>query len=426
MTRTEERLTDALGTAARAIDAETLHPLHISERRRRRPALAAAVAAAASVFLVVGLAAALAAPGSAPGGTASPALPAAPDRYYVEGNLSGVEGGRVLDRPVVRSRVTGAVTATIPDRSSPRAPGWDIFASAADGVFFAADPVAKGEEIFRFRLTAAGQVSRFSAVPGGVLGEPEWSAVAMAASPDGSQVAIAFDPTGLSASCASAGESPSCWQTFPSDYIVVLNTVTGKKSVWRGGLSGPGKRFSVGNLSWADDGHQLVVAGEECDDGGSIGVEFCERGRAAEVRTLDPTSRGGRLDSGRLLLQRSARYPDIAQAVISPDGSTITAVVVTQPATPTVNDVENLSVVQISVATGELLRVLYQRQLGVGSIPVYAIPDPLSLVPDGAGQHWLLDLGFCVDCGTGFNGLIDRGTLVPLQPTGGSLVYEAW
>jgi hypothetical protein len=424
MTRTEERLTDALGTAARAIDADTLHPLHISERRRWRPALAAAVAAAASVFLVVGLAAALTGPRSAPSRTAPPAAPAAPDRYYVEGNLSGVLGGRVRDRPEVRSMVTGAVTATVPDRSSPRAPGWDIFASAADGVFFAADPVAKGEEIFRFGLTAAGHVSGFAAVRGGLLGQPEWSAVAMAASPNGSQIAIAFDPTGLSANCASAIESRSCPQTFPSDYVVVLNTVTGKKSMWRGGLSGPGEEFNVANLSWANDGHELVFAGNECAGRSSIGVEFC--GGPTEVRTLDPASGGGRLNSGRLLLQQPARYPDIAQAVISPDGSTITAVVVTQPAAPTVYDAENLSVEQISVATGDLLRVLYQRQMGVGSIPGYGIPDPLSLVPDGAGQHWLLNVGYCVGCGTGFNGRIEQGTLVPLPPTGGNLVYEAW
>ncbi len=425
MTRTEERLTDALDTAARGIREDTLHPLHVPERKPHRPAWAAPVAAAASVFLVVGLAAALAVHRSGLGGTASPAVAATPDRYYVEGNIDG-------DRPVVRSTATGAVTATVPVPKSPNAPGYGLVVASRDGVFFAVAwmPGGTGERIFRFRLTAAGRVSGFSAVPGGVLGGPEWSADAMAASPDGSQVAISFGFNGPAGVCGTAGE-PSCPQAFPSDYIVVLNTATGKKSVWQGGLSGKGKWFSVGNLSWADDGHELVFFGQECAQGDwGIGSEGCGAERTAEARTLDPGAAGGALDSGRLLLDQSSRYPYIAQAVISPDGSTITAIVLTGSAigNTSVSGIfpHNLSVEQISAATGKLLRVLYQRRLGDTS-GVNGVPDPLALVPDAAGQHWLLNVGICSGhCDTGANGWINRGKLVPLRPTDGRLADETW
>ena len=417
MTRTEERLTDALGTAARAIDADTLHPLHLSERRRRRRALAAPVAAAASVFLVVGLAAALAAPRLGRGGTASPAPPAAPDRYYVEEDTD-------QGPAVVRSTATGRVTAAVPVQSSADAPGWDVFASAANGVFFVAGWAGRSaeEKLFSFRVTAAGQISGFSVVPGGAaLGGGRWSAVAMAASPDGSQIAVAFDPTGLTESCSGYLGRP-CPRTLPSDYIVAVNTVTGKKSMWQGWHSGQDNQFNVDNLSWADDGHELVFFGEQCAPGGWLATEDCGHGRVAEARTLDPASGGGRLDSGRLLLRQSASYPYIAQAVMSPDGSMLTELVLTGNV---INGFpENLSVEQVSVATAKLLRVLYQRR-GYTSADM-DIPDPLLLLPDGRGQNWLLDVSFCGGCQAGFNGWISQRKLVPLKPANGALAAETW
>jgi hypothetical protein len=294
-------------------------------------------------------------------------------------------------------------------------------------VFFTAAwvPRATGEEIYRFRVTAAGRVSGFAAVPGGVLGGALWTADAMAASPDADQVAISFGFIGPTKACA---DEPACLTT-PSDYIVVLNTVTGKKSVWQGGLSELGKRFMVGNLSWADDGHELAFFGQECPQGGwQPGSENCGTSEVALARTLDPAAGGGRLDSGRLLLR--GRHPYIAQAVISPDGSTITAIVLTGPvignAEVSGGFPDDLAVEQISARTGKLLRVLYRRELGDTS-GVNGVPDPLALMPDPAGQHWLLNGGICAgSCTTGFNGWIDHGTLVPLAPTNGRLAYETW
>lgn len=427
MTRTEKRLADALDAAARSVREDTMRPLRVPEREAGRRVWAAPVAAAASLLLVVGLAAAVAVHARGPGGSGrSLAAGPSPDRYYVVGDLDG-------DRPVVRSTATGKITATVPVPRSPKAPGYDLVAAAPGGVFFVAAwvPKATGEKIYRFRITRAGRVSGFAAVPGGVLGGAEWSADAMAASPDGEQVAIAFSFIGPAGNCGSASQ-PSCPKTWPSDYIVVLSTITGKQSVWRGGLNELGKWFSVGNLSWAGDGHELVFFGQGCPQGRGLeaGSESCGTGRVAEARTLDPAAGGGRLDSGRLLLRQSARYPYIAQAVVSPDGSTITAIVLTGTVTgnPNMSGIfpDHLAVEQISARTGKLLRVLYRRELG-DTAGVNSVPDPLALMPDPAGQHWLLNVGICSgSCTTGVNGWIDRGTLVPLPPTDGRLAYEAW
>ncbi len=101
MTRTEERLADALGAAALALREDTLRPLQGPERERHRLAWVAPVAAAASVFLVVGLGVALA--GYLPGSgrvNRSPGPLTAPPRYYVEAGLSG-------ELPTVRSTRSG-------------------------------------------------------------------------------------------------------------------------------------------------------------------------------------------------------------------------------------------------------------------------------------------------------------------------------
>ena len=103
MTRTEERLADALDAAARALREDTLRPLLVPERPRHRPALAAPLAAAAALLLVVGVGVAIAKL-AAPGRPSS-TVPGPPP-YYVE---AGFVGGL----PQVRSTATGAVTDAV-------------------------------------------------------------------------------------------------------------------------------------------------------------------------------------------------------------------------------------------------------------------------------------------------------------------------
>jgi hypothetical protein len=50
----------------------------------------------------------------------------------------------------------------------------------------------------------------------------------------------------------------------------------------------------------------------------------------------------------------------------------------------------HLAMEQISVATGRSLTVLYRRYLGPAS-QMIGVPDPLALMADGTGRHWLLE-----------------------------------
>jgi len=423
VTSTEARLADALDVAARAIRDDTLHPLHFSERERRRPAWVAPVAAAASLLLVVGLAMAVS---DHLRRSERPARPssAAPPRYYVEEHVNG-------GRPAVRSTATGAVTATVP---VPRT-GFNTVAAERNGIFFVVAFVQglAGERLYRFRLTGSGRVSGFSAVPGRLLGGSSWLADAIAVSPDGSRVAVAFTPEDM-ASCSSS--PPVCTPSAGADYIVVVDVATGSQSVWRGGMVEQGSWFSIASLSWTGNGRELVFLGQRCG-WRALNNETCDMSqkgrssRTAELWALDPGSGGGRLSSGRLLFRQSARYPYIAQALISPDGSTITAVVqagpVVAPTGPLMGSVPGVvSVDQISVATGKLRRVLYRRDYGItaGNLTL----EWVGLTPDSTGQHWLLNVGLCDThgCAAGSNGWIDQGRLVPLPPSDGVMAAEAW
>ena len=418
MTRTEERLTDALGAAARALREETLRPLTVPERRRARKAWVAPAAAAASLLLVVGLVVAVAGwlprSGNAagPSGTASP-----PHRYYVAADLQG--------KVVVRSAATGTVTATVlapkPDTSGDAA-----VASTASGTFFVAGlrHGASREQIYRFRLTSSGKITGFAPVPGGTLRAGQW-ADALAASADGSQLAV-----GISFFVVHPNPNKA-YPPGPADQIFTINTLTGTKSVWHGGMRRLGSGFGVASLSWTGGG-QLVVLGQWCRYT-SMNDETCDSGvttpRHAEVWEVDPAAGGGRLDSGRLLLRQSARYPYIAQAFISPDGSTITAIVLAGKFVGSKYGSgqvpEDLSVRQISVRTGRQLGVLYSRRLG-STWEVNNSPDFLALIPDAAGQHWMINGGLSSHGYNGFNGWIDHGRLVPVQPRDGRIATEAW
>jgi hypothetical protein len=420
MNRTEDRLTDALRAAARAIPEDTLHPL-IARPPRRRPAWLSPLAAALGVVLVVGLAIALGTRLTGSGSSHGPAGGPAPvPAYYV---VEGIQGGP----PVVRSTATGKITATVPVPKEANADVVDFLAAARGGVFFvaAAAPGTSGEHLYRFSLTRSGRVTGFAEVPGGVLGNRNWTPDAMAASPDGSRVAVSFAYAYAGPGCGGPGQQP-CPGPHP-DYIDIIDVGTGARSVWQGGT---GAGFSVASLSWTEHGRQLVYLGQTCAYQ-PLNSEVCaRRARTAEVRAISPAAGGGRLDSGPVLLRQSARYPYVSQAQITPDGTTITAVVLTgrMSSAHGVSDLvpPDLSVIQVSRATGQPLRVLYQRNLG-RTTDINTGPDFLQLSQDSAGQHWMLNGGLCAGhCTDGFNGWLRDGRLVPLPPVTGREVNEAW
>ena len=97
---------------------------------------------------------------------APPPVPAAAlaevPRYYPEADLDR--------RITVRSTATSRVMATLPIRG-PLPIGLGAVASAGHGLFFAAGvaPHSQAEQLYRFRVTAAGKVTGLTPVPGGRL-----------------------------------------------------------------------------------------------------------------------------------------------------------------------------------------------------------------------------------------------------------------
>ncbi len=89
----------------------------------------------------------------------------------------------------------------------------------------------------------------------------------------------------------------------------------------------------------------------------------------------------------------------------------------------------NLSVEQVSAATGQRLGVIYRRYLGDSSMESGPMNDVLTLIADATGRHLILNSGICnLHCTNEFNGWLSGGTLVPLRPAGFAHreTAEAW
>jgi hypothetical protein len=390
-------------------------------RRRHQPAWAAPAAAAAAMVLVIGLAVAVShglfgtrQPGGAVSG------PAAPLPFYVTTDVG-------ITKIVVRSTATGKVVSVVP--VTPFEPPENLVAPAQatgeNGTFYVAafKRGVREEQIYRFRLTAAGHVTGFARVPGGAL-RPGWAADSLAASANGSRIAVGayFYLTHV---------TPGPEQ---SDQVVVINTHTGAQRTWRGGaLAGGYNFFRVGSLSWGGL-HELAVLGQWCRWADpNPGSEDCPRWqRQAQLRAINPAGPGGgSVLDGRLLLSQ-APHTYLAQALVSPDGSVITAMVLRDKivGNPEISGgfPANLSVERVSAATGRTLGVIYRRYLGDTSESDTAT-NPLALIADATGSQLILNGGICnLHCSNEFNGWLDRGRLVPLRPAGFAHreAAEAW
>jgi hypothetical protein len=415
-----DRLTDAMRAAAGTVNDEELRPLTMPERRRRLTPWAAPVAAAAAMVLVIGLAVSVSNGlfgRGQPGGMAH--HPAAPHRYYLSTDLG-------TWKTVVRSTATGKVISVVPVPSLEAAGAVSpALASAGNGTFYIAafEHGVRGEQIYRFRLTAAGHVTGFTRIPGGTL-RPGWAADALAALPDGSRVAVG------------AYYYPLHGHYGPqrSDQLIVINAAAGKQSTWRGGASARGYRFfRVASLSWSGNVRELAVLGEWCKVASDPGGEGCPRWeRQAQLRVINPARAGGSVLTGRLLLRQAPRTY-LAQALISPDGSVITAMVLRGKiaGNPEISGIypRYMSVEQIATDTGRLLGVIYRRDLGDTSSVSGSMSDPLTLIADAAGRGLILDGGICNrHCSNEFNGWLHGGALVPLRPAGFAHreAAEAW
>jgi hypothetical protein len=428
MNSTEEALTSALDAAAQAVRPGTLAPLPEpggSTRPRRRTRASWLVPVLAAVAVVSTIVGALIAPrlvagtGVTTGGgnTPLPAGPGGPPAFYAAVMDTACPANSTC--VTIRATATGALVATVP--SPVDGDGKKLFAIGVttydDRTFYAlysednpgnprATPKGNGELlIYRFTLSARGALTGPALVGGGAIpGQRHLFLDGDAAvSPDGTRLAVA----------ASTGSA------FPQE-IVVISLRTGRQAIWRGGLERAATSMSIADVSWTGDSKSVVYLAQWCPASksqstisGPIACQLPGSG-AAQVRKLAITGTGGRLAGSTVLLAKNAAYSEIGQALISPDGKELTALV---------RQGDKVKVVTIDVATGTERRLLYSAPIGAGpSVEGYGA----LLRTDSSGRYILFAGWYFLSGPPVTHGWLSGGkthTLVPSQLLG---VPIAW
>jgi hypothetical protein len=377
-------------------------------RRRRAASAAAAAALALAAGAGVAVAAQRAEHGHRPAGPVTGSHSrwvTAPDRsrvprYYVVRTVIP-NGGKAVNREetTVRATATGAVLSRLRcPLSAPYVITWPV-APADNQSFFLVCQRATGPQsyakvlesrIFQFHVTSSGRVTSDLPVRGGALGGLLVQGIA--ATPDGSEIAVIVYP----------GSHPPDLHRTPPD-VIVIDTRTGARSVWHGAPPVSGNTvYWPQDISLTADGQKLAFLTQpQCFQPG------CTTKGGQQMRViLHPASGGGQLNSAAELINLGSvlrlSSASVMDAVISPDGSTLTlAVMGTLSGKPRPDSV---SVVQIPASGQRRLRFVYRLPQG----------DSLSFLnADPPGSHFLL--------GTGtpngpLAGRIDNGQLIPLRP----------
>jgi hypothetical protein len=430
MSRTEERLADALHASADRVRDHRLRPFpgvepHAelsSERRAAWRSWLVPAAAAASVALVIGLAVAVtggvlragpSVPASGRAGGAAAGLPP----YFVE--LVSTRSGPV---PEIRSVSTGTVISSEPP--VPKVPGWsiqlDAEAAAPDGRTFYFDydasravksSVTRQLWIYRVSVTSSGSVTPLTPIRGGTISGTAAldTGGRMAVSPDGTRLALTTADTTVPFSHNSQG-----WP----DKVIVVDLRTGLRSVWQGGLYRSGQTFTIEDISWTTNGRSLVFLALWCAEpwdmtvcGGTPGPhEYRDtQVRSLSVGTGDGTGAGtggGTLDRSAVLLTQSARYPVIASVTAGPGAAELTAVVLSgQPEAG--GAWSRVAVDRVSAANGALLGVAYQA----AAVGDERQADGVVISADPSGRYQLF--GYAGPGGL-YTGWIGSGRLHPL------------
>jgi len=392
MTRTEQRLVDALGAVGRGVREETLPPLRARSpaRPRRWGRWLAPLAAAASVVLIV-VAVSAAHLFARPQGRDLRTM--GPPRYYVSAESSGIQ---------VRRTATGAVTATVSGPGGPTGYVMGLAAGDDDREFVAeyTGPAPHGggvaTRLYSFHLTSAGWVAGLSLVKGGLLrGLQGGSALAVA--PDGSKVALTvYRPVRFG--------QPDLLQ------IAVIYLRTGARSYWSGGLDRAGFHLSIPSISWSPGGESVVFLSRWCRT--VVVTGFCGPGTpAAQVRTLRVAGDGGQLSPGSVLLGRSSGLSNIVQALLTPDGKALDIVALTGPYRGKTHPVPQiLLLARVPLSRDGRARLLYHGVVGPRG--------QVFLSSDASGRYLILTWRL--------NGWIDHGRLRPLPPQGGPAFTDAW
>jgi WD40-like Beta Propeller Repeat len=423
LARTGERLRDALTAAAEVMaepgGAEVRAPVpQRPGRLRRARAWLIPLAAAACVVAVIAASVLLArnfartsSPASQPaypGSSICTPLPAAgpgtaPPRFYVTTDVAA----RQIQLQVRRTSDC-AITAAVPLPA-----GWlltgGISATANDRTFFAAaftaktcpvqvgaggSPYAAHEtRFFRFAVNDQGRAGRLTVVGPAVSG----IVGAIAVSPDGSR--IAFNAAngnfvGPGGACA-GGEAEGA-------AISVIDLATGKIRTWQTLWMPPapaGTSVTPHEVSWMADGRTLAVSyvWPTSMSGPQLSMA---------VAALDTTSSGGSLQAhSRVLWSQPHKYIfSVQEALISPDGKSLTAIATQQTAHGA-----RIALLRIALPSGRY-RVLYES-------PAETSSDYTSFTQDGSGQHIILVSGT-------WAGWIRAGQLFFLRAPGSALQFS--
>jgi len=419
MTRTEERLADALQASAGRVSDDRLRPLLDQERRASRGVRNWLVPAGAAAAVVLAVVLALAVAGVVRPGTVGPrATPSAGSAAALPKYFATISGSIPpgLDF-TVRSSSTGAVVAHV---RSPMVKGWTVWpdttAAGPDGHTFYLECDAYGspssslpQQIWIYRLSVpGGRLTRVAVFPGAARFGTKAS---LAVSPDGRRLALTAiaDPAG---------------KRGYADAVVVVDLRTGARHTWQGGLYRPGRLFMIQDLSWTADGRSLAFLGLWCDSpsldcAGTSARNYYD----AQVRSLSLAPGGGTLGRSVLLVSRSARYPVITDVAAGPGPAQLTLLVLSGRPRSGVWPV--VSVDRVSAANGALLSVAYRadpRGNGAGQ------PYGASISADPGGKNLLFTYpGGRYTRNSGWSGLytgsVSRGklTLLPFRQP-----YDGW
>ncbi len=116
--------------------------------------------------------------------------------------------------------------------------------------------------VYSFRLPSTGAVTGLAEINGAVITGQTYLGLdgGFAVSPDGTELAIA--------KADAAKDVPQAL----AEQIILINTRTGARVTWKGGLNQADSPFNIEDLSWTADSDSLVYPAQWCPQGDSAGA----------------------------------------------------------------------------------------------------------------------------------------------------------
>jgi hypothetical protein len=384
MTRTEERLFDALLAKASAVRDEALRPLaepqphakrsaarRESRGHRGRRGWLAPLASAVAVMLVAALAVTLTSirpsTSSGPAVKASPpaAVPASRPPFFTEQVHQFLEV-----RSVANGKLIGQLSLAkyLQDDQF-----WGITAAPDGRTFYliwaayqkTAAPVQP--LIYSFQVTVKDKVTPLRLVARGPAGDEGSSGSIMAVSPDGTELALAMHTPGSYDANAAT--------------IAVFDLRTGAYHLWHGGLPGyvHTEGLNIWDLSWSGPRTVDFVA-SWCSNEEWL---YCGSG-TAQVRALNLGTGGGGGLKGTTVLIDLGRFPDVSAVIADQQGHIAIMQVSGRTESANQRQPTEITINQVSAANGTLVNVLYRHTFPFNPNP----PGPM--IGDPSGQYLMV------------------------------------